>query len=553
MLSRADVSRVLPVNYELPPVPKGATGCPSELLVGSKDNTKRALRIVEKWCPISTNQSMRVPPLVYQSMARGGKTTFLMELFQELKSSNAFAPIYITLNGGFKPYIPETPTQSIIRLIGLQLAGLDGAVKGVVVDTDEVMSVLAQSTKPVVLLVDELNYFGNPVEMELATFLKTEFLDKAGRYLVVSTHVPMGGELDNSSGNILSGTSGRNFEIALSPICLDIGHVNDVLRKCNLLVEPMTKATIAFFSGMMPLIFSQYAGQNVVSMVRERVVGSDFRIKNEKKEIAGFLDAVFTGNVGTARPEFARFGTNQIVQITNHAAEVSEARTNAFRWPVVYIFEILRLYTVARDTNIMVLMEDFAHSFSPRGTGAWFKNLITFAVLLRCLQVSVDPLALGPFRVVADYRDRGSRDFIRTEFMIFEATTVADADSELLSRLSESRGLKLIVAKPNCAGFPSVDLLLYFRHYEDGKEVIQKLCFQIKEGNEYPKAPVPVQFSAGYAITGLPAAKPRGPQSAPAGKNVPWKCVNEKSVTDLLGCSMEHMLPKNWTGPTAQS
>jgi hypothetical protein len=539
MFFHAEVTIVAPENCRLPPFPSNARNCPRELLLESSKGIMRAMSAIEKWCPSSGLQAARVPPLLYQSMARSGKTTFLWELFHEMKRRDKFAPIYITLNGGFSPYPDETPTQSIVRLIGLQLAGLDASVEGVVVDENEVMNVLEKSSKPVVLLVDELNYFGNPVEKRLATFLKAEFLDKRGRYLVATTHVPMSGELGGSNDSILSGTSGRGYEVAMTPVCLDISEITTTFEECGVLKgDDISRQKVSYFSGMMGLMFSNYTDYKAETVFRDRLKG--FTVVDERKEVAGFLRAMFTGNGEAARPEFARFGTNQNIWIAGDGDA-----SPRFRWPIVYIFEILRQYPVARRANTGRLVEKFVSSLSLPGTGLWFENLITFAVLLRCLQASVDPTEFGPFDIAEEYRRLGGSDVI-TKFTTISARTVADADMELLSQLSKSSAPMFIVGKPSFAGFPTVDLLLYFRYYVDGKEVIRKICFQIEEGKKNPKRAVPTQFSEGYLIKGLPASKPRGSRSTRTNGGVPWEHVSEESVARLLGCSLRHMLPKYW-------
>jgi len=69
--------------------------------------------------------------------------------------------------------------------------------------------------KIVVLLIDELNKMGVPLDADTSSFLTENFLDKKGRYLIFSSHVQF--HVDDPSGaagvaNVLTSPSGRTMK-----------------------------------------------------------------------------------------------------------------------------------------------------------------------------------------------------------------------------------------------------------------------------------------------------------------------------------------------------
>jgi len=81
-------------------------GC--QHLVAAEYSVQTAMTIISLKSPIVDDEggSIRVPPLVLSRLGRGGKTTMLHVLFNQLKASGKYAPIYISFNGGFHRF-PE--------------------------------------------------------------------------------------------------------------------------------------------------------------------------------------------------------------------------------------------------------------------------------------------------------------------------------------------------------------------------------------------------------------------------------------------------------------
>ena len=108
--------------------------------------------------------------------------TFLRLLFGTLKDQGVgFAPIVITFNDGFVRRQGESSREAIIRMIACQFLDLSTEEEERLVVCDhrkllEHIDVTSEG-KMVVLLIDELNQSGVPLDPETCMFLKDHFLD----------------------------------------------------------------------------------------------------------------------------------------------------------------------------------------------------------------------------------------------------------------------------------------------------------------------------------------------------------------------------------------
>jgi hypothetical protein len=118
-------------------------------------------------------------------------------LFNELKASGKYAPIYISFSGAFQRFPNEFYAEAILRLIAVQFIDLPEGQRAArdrfQFNPTQVLEHKARSSngREVVLLIDELNSLRKPLDWTGAALLREEFLDKRGRYVVFSTHSPM--------------------------------------------------------------------------------------------------------------------------------------------------------------------------------------------------------------------------------------------------------------------------------------------------------------------------------------------------------------------------
>ena len=147
----------------------------------------------------------RIKPVVMSRLSRGGKTTVAIKLFDKLKSEGFF-PIFISFNGNahFKHRVDESHEHAILRRIAVQFTNETDDFnfdvdKKTLLDYIDVES----KGKSVVLIIDELNVLSTTLDESAAELLRSEFLDKKNRFLVITTHIPM--NLDNTDNATVYG------------------------------------------------------------------------------------------------------------------------------------------------------------------------------------------------------------------------------------------------------------------------------------------------------------------------------------------------------------
>lgn len=125
-------------------------------------------------------------------MARGGKTTFLCELFDRLKADNNAVTLITLLN--LVPRADENGRDTLLRLIALQLLPdlAPSHATNVQVDETALFAHIEETRKgrPWVLLIDELNNLQVPLD-PLPSDLLRFILDRSGYFVVFTSHVPL--------------------------------------------------------------------------------------------------------------------------------------------------------------------------------------------------------------------------------------------------------------------------------------------------------------------------------------------------------------------------
>lgn len=82
-----------------------------------------ALVVVDRYL----SQTVRTPPLMISSLARGGKTTALDALFAALKiGNNGISPVIVSFNGnsGFVKRVDETCCEAFLRMVAAQFVAI---------------------------------------------------------------------------------------------------------------------------------------------------------------------------------------------------------------------------------------------------------------------------------------------------------------------------------------------------------------------------------------------------------------------------------------------
>lgn len=159
-------------------------------LVELEEMVERAMYHIGMYTHVKGGLQFRVPPVVHATLSRGGKTTFLTQLFDRLKLVG-YAPILASLNNLISVIPGETDRQKLVRSIAAQF--VDGKTKSqlpLTIDEDVLWEHIenTRAGKGVILLLDDLPL---PLDGYASQMLKEQWLDKMGRYFVFTTHVPI--------------------------------------------------------------------------------------------------------------------------------------------------------------------------------------------------------------------------------------------------------------------------------------------------------------------------------------------------------------------------
>lgn len=292
-------------NLECHNLPNYDSECPFDRLIDMEVTLEEGLQIVKD----NIDKNYRVPPLVITRLYRGGKTTVLKALFQRLKD-NRFFPIIISLNGGLELRYPtESPLKVLIRLIAVQFIEVapNESLKTFVCSEQDLLArlnYLSQvENKRIVLLIDALNRFGAPVDDAVSKFLKVNFLDKKGHYLIFSSHVMVRLQdqmiaTQNCKQFINVPPSVRGICTIQLPFCSD----NSMLRGMGEEYTGLTDLDVTLGAGIPSLIYAkrQPTEMSIVAIftsVMEVMVTDNARYLAENRQalMTNFLLELFDG------------------------------------------------------------------------------------------------------------------------------------------------------------------------------------------------------------------------------------------------------------------
>eukprot|EP01036_Dinobryon_divergens_P036047 gene36047-46842_t len=135
---------------------------------------------------------VRLKPLVYARLSRGGKTTFLIYLFAALRNRGC-APVLITFSGYFTRGVAESQLEALIRLLSAAMM-----TKINPLDFNSNYSFKGMAALWITSRERLQGNRGEPLDAAVAQFLKRFFLDQKDRYLVFTSHILMDLDDDNS-------------------------------------------------------------------------------------------------------------------------------------------------------------------------------------------------------------------------------------------------------------------------------------------------------------------------------------------------------------------
>lgn len=265
--------------------------------------------------------------------------------------------------------------------------------------------------KTVVLLIDELNKMGVPLDSSTSSFLTNHFLDRIGRYLIFSSHVHL--QVDVPSGvvvaaNMLASPSGRTMMSLPLPFCTDRAVLEDMLGGSS----SITDLKITFSIGIPSLLFIMSRASRKEMTFQQRfdevvehhlkarrgsLAEQTFVAENRDKLLFGFLTTIIHGTRGEGF--FEGFST-PVAAILSTPVDQRQ-----LRFPLPYIPIILQFLCENDATGLYDSLKASAETVE---SGRDWEMVVAFSIYIRSLEALYckrnargDPLR-GPFSIATD-------------------------------------------------------------------------------------------------------------------------------------------------------
>jgi hypothetical protein len=404
--------------------------------------------IVHQELPMKTTSMQRVPPLVLMRFARGGKTITLSKLFDKLKEVRLDGvivnPILITLNENgpraFERRVDETQAQTILRLIAAQLGEYTPEqTLNLVVDRKALDIHLGNN---VVLLIDELNNLSDkmPLDPEAGKLLREMFLDKAGRYLVFSSHFPISIEgnkvVSSDFLGIVNSTSARG----IVTVNMSLASTLKELRDMSHVFEALTEEAAAWYGYIPSLIYStmKYGALTPKMRFQETRIlinpsDNDVFQRFVMELISGERDLTVAKYYG----EFASVGVN--LQVA---------------YPLCYVKEIFKHLSIQNSVIQLLLkvLTKLEIDLESKHSGLAWECTVQVAIILQMLKANWFG-SQGPFDIVP----LGAKPDLAFRTLPDECNTLANAKVLIDSIIAEYRSPTLIYVVSANASFPEVE------------------------------------------------------------------------------------------------
>lgn len=486
-----------------------------ENLIDVDESVNQGVSIVKEL----VGTTFRCPPLMISRLGRGGKTTLLYLLFNALKQSGMM-PIYINFNAHFYKYPNESQKQAILRMIALQLCDLERKEKFIYqVDDDAFIEYFDNIShgKQAILLIDEINMLsmGRPLESSAASFLKKHFLDRANRYLVYTTHLPLNVEstLDKTLGSTNSPPSPRSLRVIHLPESTDLVKLRSMSVNC----QALTSTEVAIYGAIPSLI---YVSKEYVhdASTKNRFDSAGIAVSKDEEPtfigqfVASLLDGQYVSRL-------------LIQRILIFSSVIRTSEGDLVKWPLCYITCIFSIFG-SRFDYVQNMYQHLVSRAQFRRTGLDFETIVQFSVLFHCLDAAYNG-TVGPFNVA---KINSHPEFIHL-VLPEEVETLKQALSFIKTTLQVSQSTSkdlLLFATFSYAQFPSIDGLIVSQR---GLGTPNFYGYQIKAGKGYPRDEVPDVLTAGILIQGNPPEKRK--------RTLKWQGMTKSELKKLLGFSLQ--------------
>lgn len=450
----------------------------------------------------------RVPPLMLSRCMRGGKTTVLCAVFDRLQR-DGHNPIWVSFNGtsGIRMADGETPHQTMTRAIAAALLKETSDNNAPLQCEEETIHAYLKGKKAV-LLIDELNILLKPgvQDVSVGSFLRKEFLDPVSKYLVFTTHVPIGNAVVEYIG--AGGGSQRDVKLVDLPL-------SDNMAELRLLDPALTDSMAAFFSCMPSLIYSVKVDSYEYKQRFDSAIQNLGKDRTEQMQQA-FVDEFLSGK--RQRLEMRSFDS---LTMTPSIGEV--------RWVLCYaalMSEWLGLRAISKQ------LQNLHHAVQRSGSGDTWENILRIAISFRCVEATFKEahLLLGlPHGASVN------------KVFFLDVPQEIKAPEEAQEWRKNQKVAKvhpyLAVLNPVNAGFKLFDTITVYQNSADEPPHVQG--FQMKEGKTTVRADAP------EGMTGL-LMRGKAPSFTTGSSKAGWTYPDEDMVRSFLGASLQTVYPGSW-------
>eukprot|EP01036_Dinobryon_divergens_P038868 gene38868-51099_t len=458
-------------------------------------------------------------------MARGGKTTVLLALFDQLKADSKNV-MFISFNGSsnFKRLVDESEEEAFYRVVAAQLVAFNGYNGRVVPDWETLDSHIGDS--PFVLLVDEINVLSFPVSGVLATILKKYFLDKADRYLVISSHLPV--DLD-AEFNRESAGSVRACEVLSLPICTKVQLLCSMGDRCANIRAPV----IAYYGGIPSLIYCEKQNGDFSPEDRFRRYSFPSLVISEKSFL-DFVDELMDGKRVPIHSDIRYL--DKLASLSN--VTVGGKKEQRIHWPLCYVGCILdtmmksRSYYCPVSEHIVTFIKRIEVFQQTSNVGNWWEEVVKIAFLLRFVQSANSFYTAGLFGLCEANEAYGA--VISVIQLDPTTTTVRDAKKAIESVLNKfTYGCQLVLFHPYCESLQQFDGFIAFNKTEQGLQnsIRRIIGYQCKAGKETSYGNIPKWMFKAVLLRGKAKTNAAYPRS--------WIHASHAQVKAFLGFSLE--------------
>ena len=325
-------------------------------------------------------------PLILCRTAKGGKSTSLRVLFDRLKSESDYNVMIISFdeNSGFRRQDCESQSNAILRCIASQLIDCtEDEALNICCDKDALDAYIAATlpTRGFVLLVDELSALG-PLDSDAKRLLRELFVNPEGRYIVITSQVPM--TLDEYRSHELGASQGlRGPTIIPLSYTLNIHDLRSMSKAC----EALTPLQALWLGGIPSLIYSTYVTKELT--LEQLFNMHPFPQSTDYKSHLN-LFSHFTLEFICGRRHMG--GTDVFDKYTSIPCQ------NNYIWSLCYAAYIVKGFATTlshlspliqcfNEIEAMVNSEkcqNYDQSNSDLGQENWQKKIIEIAILFRC-------------------------------------------------------------------------------------------------------------------------------------------------------------------------